>query len=100
MVAYGILLLPLIHSLKDEIPDNNQPWYADNAGAGGSFTHIQWYFERLQELGPRWGYFPEPLKSILIVQPHSKVAVDIAFKDLGFTIITGGFLGDAANSLS
>jgi hypothetical protein len=40
MVAYSTLLLLLIHSLKDEIPDLDQPWYADDAGAGGSFTGI------------------------------------------------------------
>jgi hypothetical protein len=35
MVVYGILLLPLIKALKDEIPDVDQPWYVDDAGAGG-----------------------------------------------------------------
>ncbi len=38
MVAYGIMLLPLIRSLKEEIPDVDQPWYANDAGAGGTFT--------------------------------------------------------------
>jgi hypothetical protein len=31
-VAYGLAILPLIHYLKDEVPDIHQPWYADNAG--------------------------------------------------------------------
>jgi hypothetical protein len=90
---------------QDKIPDVDQPWYADDAGAGGSFTRIWQYFEKLQELGPRQAHFPEPLKSILIVQAHNKAAAEISFKVLGFTIITaahclGGFLGDAANQLS
>jgi hypothetical protein len=67
MVAYGILLLPLIRTLKAEIPEVGQPWYADDAGAGGAFKGIRQYFEKLQEKGPRRGYFPEPSKSILIV---------------------------------
>jgi hypothetical protein len=63
--------------------------YADDLRMGGSFTGIQKYFEKLQEKGPGRGYFPEPSKSILVVQEHNKEAAKIAFKDLGFTIITG-----------
>jgi hypothetical protein len=105
MVAYGILLLLLIQLLKDEVQDVKQPWYADDAGMGGTLSGIRGYFKKLQEQGPRWGYFPEPDKSILIVQPHSKAAARIAFKDLDFTIVTGacylgGFLGDSANQVS
>jgi hypothetical protein len=45
----GILLLLLIQFIKDELPEVDQPWYADNTGAGGSFTEgIQQYFEKLQ----------------------------------------------------
>jgi hypothetical protein len=33
-VIYGILLLPLIFLLKEAYPAVNQPWYADDAGAG------------------------------------------------------------------
>jgi hypothetical protein len=100
MVAYGILLLPLIRDLKEELPDVNQPWYADDSGAGGSFAGIRQYFLSLQKKGPRRGYFPEPSKSILVVQEHNKAAAKIAFKDLGFTIVTGtrylgGFVGSA-----
>jgi hypothetical protein len=105
MVAYGILLLPLIRTLKDEIPEVDQPWYADNAGAGGTFKGRWQYFEKLQEKGPRQGYFPEPSKSILIVQEHNKEAAEEYFKDFGFFVITGsryhgGFIGEAPNQLS
>jgi hypothetical protein len=105
MVAYGILLLPPHpFAQTDEVPDVDQPWYIDNAGAGGSFTSIQGYFKKLQEEGPRRGYLLEPLKSILIVQPHKKVAAKITFKVLGFTVVSGahylkGFLGDPADQL-
>jgi hypothetical protein len=72
MVAYyGILLLPLIQSLEYELPKVDQPWYADNAGVGGTFTGIQQYFEKIQEKGPMQVYFLEPSKSILIVREHN-----------------------------
>jgi hypothetical protein len=72
MFAYGVSLLLLIQQLKDEIPDVFQPWYADDAGGGGNFWNIRKYFEQLVELGPEYGYFPEPSKSILVVKEHNK----------------------------
>jgi hypothetical protein len=60
MVAYGIAILPLIRILKAAVPDVHQPWYADDAGAGGKFERIRLYFAKLQEHGPPRGYFPEP----------------------------------------
>jgi hypothetical protein len=41
------------------------------------------------ELGPEYGYFLEPSKSILAVREHSKEAAEAYFEDLGFTIVTG-----------
>eukprot|EP00978_Attheya_sp_CCMP212_P001429 scaffold3002_cov64-Attheya_sp.AAC.2 len=101
MVAYGLMMLPLIKQLKREHPDVSQPWYADDAGAGGKFTAIRKQFDRLQELGPARGYFPEPSKSILVVREANLAAAQVAFKDLGFKITTGnrylsGFIGEAA----
>ena len=29
----------------------SQPWYADDAGAGGKFDQIKVYFEKLEEYG-------------------------------------------------
>jgi hypothetical protein len=72
----------------------------------GTFAGIRQYFEKLQEKGPRRGYFPEPSKSILvIVHEHNKEAAKNTFKDLGFTVVTGsrylgGFIGEAPNQLS
>jgi hypothetical protein len=44
-----------------------QPWYADDAGARAKFDEIERFFRRLCEIGPLFGYYPEPTKSILIV---------------------------------
>ena len=69
MIAYGIGILPLIKNLKWEIPDVTHPWYADDAGAVGTFARIETYFYLLAHQGPEWGYHSEPTKSILIVRP-------------------------------
>ena len=71
MFGYGIGILPLIRKLKLEFLAVKQPWYANDAGAGGSFTDLQKFFLRLQEIGPTFGYFLEPSKSILIVRAHN-----------------------------
>eukprot|EP00978_Attheya_sp_CCMP212_P006719 scaffold15590_cov56-Attheya_sp.AAC.1 len=47
MFIYGMGLLPLIWRLKSEVDDVSQPWYADDAGAGGKFDRIKVYFEKL-----------------------------------------------------
>ena len=62
MFAYGLGLLPLIRQLKVEFPEVEQPWYADNAGADGSFFEIRRHFKRLEEIGPNYDYFPQPSK--------------------------------------
>jgi hypothetical protein len=98
MFAYGIGVLPLIRRLKRNHPRLFQPWYADDAGAGGTFDDIRAMFEELQRIGPAYGYFPEPTKSILVVPP---AMVDLAteyFHDHHFKITTGsrylgGFIG-------
>jgi hypothetical protein len=48
-----------------------QPWYADDAGMGGHFSKIRRFFHKLQEIGPSFGYYPEPSKSILVVPQHN-----------------------------
>jgi hypothetical protein len=71
MFAYGIGILPLIRQLKAEFPHVDQSWYADDAGAGAKFDKIERFFRRLCKIGPLFGYYPEPTKSILIVRQHN-----------------------------
>ena len=56
MITYRIRILPLIKNLKQAIPDVTQPWYADNAGALGTFTRLENYFDSLTHQGPGQGY--------------------------------------------
>ena len=69
MVIYGVGMLPLTTKLQEEVPSCIQPWYADDAGAGGKLDGILSYFTKLCEDGPARGYFPETTKSILVVKP-------------------------------
>ena len=41
VVMRGVGLLPLIRILKKAVPEDHQPWCADDAGAGGRFQNIR-----------------------------------------------------------
>ena len=47
MIAYGIGVLPLIRKLRESHPCVTQPWYDDDAGAGGTFIDAQAHFQDL-----------------------------------------------------
>jgi hypothetical protein len=103
MFGYGIDILPLIRRLKIEFSAVTQPWYADDAGAGGSFTDLRQFFLWLQEIGPStYGYFPEPSKNILIVRAHNRTRAKSTLNGLGFKVQTGsrylgGYIGSKAD---
>ena len=99
MFAYGIGTLPLIRQLKQEFPDLEQPWYADDAASAGRFDRIRAHYSRLQSIGQKFGYFPEPSKCVIVVSHSNVAAAEAAFGDLGFKIRTGcrylgGFIGE------
>ena len=54
MIAYGIEVLSLIRVLRLDHTQVYQPWYADDAGAGGTFRDIMAHFRDLQLKGPAW----------------------------------------------
>ena len=79
MIAYGIGVLPLIRELREAHPRVTQPWYADDAGSGGTFTKVQAHFQDLQVWEPARGYYPEPTKSILVVTPGNDAQAEEHF---------------------
>ena len=94
MTAYGIGFLPLIRELQDSHYHFAQPWYADGAGAGGTFERILAHFQDLQAWGPPQGYLPEPTKSILVVSPRNVAKSEELFRGMGMKIVTGSrYLG-------
>ena len=55
MIVYGIGVLPLIRNLRRDHPHVTQPWYADDAGAGGEFGDNMAHFRDLQLRVPARG---------------------------------------------
>ena len=71
MVAYGIVILPLIKHLKSTYPDVTQPWYGDSSGSRGTFDHLEKYFKALNGNSPARGYLTNPTKIILAEHPQN-----------------------------
>ena len=99
MIAYGLVILPLIKDLKRDLPDVNLPWYADDSVALGTFAIIEAYFHSLKRQGPVQGHYTEPSKSILIVHLGNLNSVKLFGVCHGFKVCTGmhyigGFVED------
>jgi hypothetical protein len=80
MALYGIALLPLAEKLRAKSPAVMQPWYADDAAMQGKATEVATTMVELIRLGPMFGYFPEPEKSIVICPLADEQSAKAAFE--------------------
>ena len=92
MMFYFVATLPLVRALKG----NGrwfQSWYADDSVCAGSLDEIRCWLDRLLELGPSYGYFPEPHKSYLVVAPNITHLASDAFAGLGISVVCSLLFG-------
>ena len=99
MIAYGIRVLPLIRDLRGAQPRVTQPWYAEDSGAGGKFPNIMEHLRDLQARVPAQGYYPDLIKSVLVLAPGNVDWAEDQFRGLGIKVVTGhrylgGYIGD------
>ncbi len=97
MAFYALGVLPLISNLKD-LQKWIQMWYADDASSGGTLPMLREWFGDLMAMGPAFGYFPEPTKSVLVVDEADVPAAKDLFGDIGVHVTTshrllGGHIG-------
>ena len=69
MAMYGIGTRPLIDHLKTST-STLQVWYADDSAACDNLLKLRNWWNELNELGPRYGYFPNSTKTCLLVKPQ------------------------------
>ena len=93
-------MLPLIEHLRAKFPRLFQPWFADDAAAGGLLELLGQCFVELSKVGPDFGCCPESDKSILIVlaKDLTRAQEFVRASGLGFKVKTGhrclgGFIG-------
>ena len=76
MTVYATAIIPLllmVIEILHIIPDHQTKTsaFADHFSAAGTVKNILHWWEILCQLGPKFGYFPEPSKCWLIVKSHS-----------------------------
>ena len=100
MAMYAIGTTPLIHRLLTE--DVRQAWFADDASAAGALHALRRWWDRLIEIGPEYGYFPNASKTWLIVKEESLSHAQDVFCGSGVQITNEGnrHLGAAIGSNS
>ena len=67
MAMYGIAILPLISRLQND--SLTQKWYANDGSVVGKLKDIRAFFDKLTQLGPKYGYLVNPRKCQLIIKP-------------------------------
>ena len=88
MSMYALGILPLIHNL--ESTGILQVWYADDATGGGSIPTVKLWWEHLRAAGPAYGYYPNAVKSWLMVKESAKLEAISEFEGTGLNIMTDG----------
>ena len=70
MGLYGLGIKPLMDNLAEIIDVNKciQVWYADDSSASGELEEMKKWWAILFSTGPKYGYFPKPSKTLLIVK--------------------------------
>ena len=93
MAFYALGVKPLVDELSICINKQlcQQSWYADDSNAIGKLVEIKVWWQKLVSVGPKFGYFPKPSKTVLIIKDHSLMEQAKAlFSDTGIEITTLG----------
>ena len=99
MALYAVSISPLVQRLQDACPSIRQSWYADDDAAAGSLSSLKSYWDELQEIGPGYGYYPSPRKTVLLVKPEFLERAQDTFRGTEIAVTAegsrylGGFLG-------
>ena len=88
MILYVIIILPLIMDLQAAHIQVTRPCY-DDAGAGGSFAHIENKLEYLMVRDLYQGFFPELTNSNLVLSEQNVQWSKTFFCEMGLKVVTG-----------
>ena len=69
-------------------------FYADNGSAFGGLEEVRTWLQEIDYSEPKYGYFPEPSKSILVVNEKFIADAKTLLEPMGLTVVTGSrYLG-------
>ena len=87
MALFALAMVPLIDKMSGEV---QQIWYADDTSAGDKMDGLRAWWDKITELGPEYGYFPNPAKTWLVVKEEHLEAAQNKFEGLGIQLTTQG----------
>ena len=95
MAMFALASVPLIRRIDTD--GAIQAWYADDASSGGLLACIRKWWDQLTMYGPQYGYFPNAVKTWLIVKEDKHAEAVQLFEETGVKITTTGqrYLGGA-----
>ena len=85
MLFYAIGSLPLIKSLSNN-NQSTQVWCVDDAPVCGSIESLIEWLTAIKEKGPKFGYFPKPSKSYLVVSENYISEDEMVFSGTGVNV--------------
>ena len=89
MAMYALGIIPLIKEAQTHVPNKQdfQGWLADDSQAVGRLTALKQWWDVICEKGPRYGYFPKPGKSYLVVKPDKIDEAKKVFQGTGVHVV-------------
>ena len=74
---YAIGTRPLVDTLSQRTDPREcqQVCFADDSSAAGKLREIRKWWDVLNEVGPKFGYFPKPSKTVLIIKDPETIAI-------------------------
>ncbi len=95
MAMFALASVPLIKKVSSN--GATQAWFADDASCGGKLMPIRNWWDCLVLSGPKFGYFPNASKTIIIAKEKAKDDAAALFKDTGveITVVGNRYLGGA-----
>ena len=93
MAVYATATIPLMFiEILNELPDSQAKTsaFADDFSAAGSIRNLMQWWKILCDLGPKFGYFPEPSKSWIIIKPGLLEKAVSEFQGTGVKITEDG----------
>ena len=86
MAMYGIAILLILRLHNDAL---TQKWYADEGSVVGKLKDVRALFDKLTQLGPKYGYFVNPPKCRLKIKPGGERQASIQFTGTNVEIRQG-----------
>ena len=95
MAMFGLATLPLIQRIKNA--NTTQCWFADDAAAGARLLCLRQWWDSLTKVGPKFGYFPNGIKTYLVTKPGKIDEATELFSDTDVHVTCAGrrYLGGA-----